>query len=470
MAQAVAAVAPAPNANAASAQTTQPQVMAPSYPLASLYVGDLHPARFSNAGPVLSIRVCHDAVTRRSLGYAYVNFQQPADAERALDITNFDVVLNRPIRSMWSQRGPSIRRSGAGNIFNKNLGNEHKGHLRHLFNVWEHSELQVMCDEHGRSKEFGFVCFEKADEATKAVVEMNNKIIGNKPLYVAQRKEDCKAQLASQYMQRLAAMRMQNLAGLMGTMYAPASDGFFLPQALQNQRAAPFMQTPNLSGAQMRGAVFRWNNMGGFNHQMQGYMMGPAGGGQFGGANQIARGGPRSGGMGGGGGMRQYGGQPRQTACLAWAAEATSSKECVIPGMQQQQQQQAQQPQIAYSSYPQQQSRGMAPQMGGGANGGGEANAGHGITATHQEPLNTLLLTETDMTGQKQMLGERLYAIVARCSRDSDVEKVGKIMGKLLEMENAEILLLLGDAEMLRLRVDEAATVLYQGTGQKEAQ
>ncbi|KAL3104550.1 hypothetical protein niasHT_022105 [Heterodera trifolii] len=42
-----------------------------------------------------------------------------------------------------------------------------------------------------------------------------------------------------------------------------------------------------------------------------------------------------------------------------------------------QQQQQAQQPQIAYLSYPQQQSRGgLAPQMGGGASGGG-ANAGH---------------------------------------------------------------------------------------------
>ena len=42
-------------------------------------------------------------------------------AERALDTMNFDTLKGRPIRIMWSQRDPSLRKSGVGNVFIKNL-------------------------------------------------------------------------------------------------------------------------------------------------------------------------------------------------------------------------------------------------------------------------------------------------------------------------------------------------------------
>ncbi|XP_015220601.1 polyadenylate-binding protein 1-like isoform X2 [Lepisosteus oculatus] len=165
----------------------------PAYPLASLYVGDLHPdvteamlyQKFSPAGPIMSIRVCRDIITRRSLGYAYINFQQPADAECALDTMNYEVIKGRPIRIMWSQRDPGLRKSGVGNIFIKNMDEsiDNKA-LYDTFSAFGNIlSCKVVCDENG-SKGYGFVHFETHEAANRAIETMNGMLLNDRKVFV----------------------------------------------------------------------------------------------------------------------------------------------------------------------------------------------------------------------------------------------------------------------------------------------
>ncbi|XP_034731850.1 polyadenylate-binding protein 1-like isoform X2 [Etheostoma cragini] len=164
-----------------------------AYPLASLYVGDLHSdvteamlyQKFSPAGPIMSIRVCRDIITRRSLGYAYINFQQPADAECALDTMNYDVIKGRPIRIMWSQRDPGLRKSGVGNIFIKNMDEsiDNKA-LYDTFSAFGNIlSCKVVCDEKG-SKGYGFVHFETHEAANRAIGTMNGMLLNDRKVFV----------------------------------------------------------------------------------------------------------------------------------------------------------------------------------------------------------------------------------------------------------------------------------------------
>uniref|UniRef100_A0A8C7B826 Polyadenylate-binding protein n=1 Tax=Neovison vison TaxID=452646 RepID=A0A8C7B826_NEOVI len=594
---------------------------ASSYPMASLYVGDLHSdvteamlyEKFSPAGPVLSIRVCRDMITRRSLGYAYVNFQQPADAERALDTMNFDVIKGKPIRIMWSQRDPSLRKSGVGNVFIKNLDksidnkalydtfsafgnilsckvvcdeNGSKGYafvhfetqeaadkaiekmngmllndrkvfvgrfksrkereaelgakakeftnvyiknfgeevddesLKELFSQFGKTlSVKVMRDpsgkskgfgfvsyekhedankaveemngkeisgkvifvgraqkkverqaelkrkfeqlkqerisryqgvnlyiknlddtiddeklrkefspfgsitsakvmlEDGRSKGFGFVCFSSPEEATKAVTEMNGRIVGSKPLYVAlaQRKEERKAHLTNQYMQRVAGMRALPANAILN-QFQPAAGGYFVPAVPQAQGRPPYY-TPNQL-AQMRPNP-RWQ---------QGFQGMPSAIRQSGprpalrhlaptGNAPASRGLPTT---------AQRVGVPTAVQTLAPRAPvAAAAPRAVAP--------------YKYASsvrspHPAIQPL-QAPQPA--------------VHVQGQEPLTASMLAAAPPQEQKQMLGERLFPLIQTMHSNL----AGKITGMLLEIDNSELLHMLESPESLRSKV-----------------
>ncbi|XP_023207891.1 polyadenylate-binding protein 4 [Xiphophorus maculatus] len=605
-----------------------------SYPMASLYVGDLHPditeamlyEKFSPAGPVLSIRVCRDMITRRSLGYAYVNFSQPADAERALDTMNFDVVKGKPIRIMWSQRDPSLRKSGVGNVFIKNLDksidnkalydtfsafgnilsckvvcdeNGSKGYafvhfetqdaadraidkmngmllndrkvfvgrfksrkereaelgakakeftnvyiknfgddmdderLKELFEKYGKTlSVKVMADssgksrgfgfvsfekhedaskaveemngtelngktvfvgraqkkmerqaelkrkfeqlkqerisryqgvnlyiknlddtiddeklrkefspfgsitsakvmlEEGRSKGFGFVCFSSPEEATKAVTEMNGRIVGSKPLYVAlaQRKEERKAHLTNQYMQRIAGMRAMPANAIIN-QFQPTS-GYFMPAVPQAQNRTTYYAPNQL--AQMRPNP-RWQQQGGRGQ-----------GGFQGMPNSLRQPGPRanlrhmtpsSGAQGPRGagqtmGPRQSMGVPGPRAMppYKYATSVRNPNPQVVQPIAVQQTQPA-------------------------------------VHVQGQEPLTASMLAAAPPQEQKQMLGERLFPLI----QAMHANLAGKITGMLLEIDNSELLHMLESHESLRSKVEEAVAVLQAHQAKKDA-
>ncbi|CAH1248141.1 polyadenylate-binding protein 1-like isoform X1 [Branchiostoma lanceolatum] len=640
----------------------------PTYPCASLYVGDLDPditeamlyEKFSPAGPVLSIRVCRDMVTRRSLGYAYVNFQQPADAERALDTMNFDTIKGKPMRIMWSQRDPSLRKSGVGNVFIKNLdksidnkaiydtfsafGNilsckvaqdetgSSKGfgfvhfetqeaadeamakvngmmlngkkvyvgrfvprserlaamgeaqkrftniYVKNFGDKWDDDKLRdmfekygkvvsakVMTDdmghsrgfgfvsyeepdsagkaceemndmevedgrrifvgraqkkaerqaelkakfekikqeriqryqgvnlyvknldstideeilrkefsqfgtitsskvmtENGRSKGFGFVCFSSPEEATKAVTEMNGRIVVSKPLYVAlaQRKEDRKAQLASQYMQRMAGMRMpapQPNQMFQGSSYfMPSMQPRYFPSQMAQVRASPRWQ----QAAPMRPGA-----------QATAFQAMPAAGSRF-----PAAAAPRAAAAA----VRQVAPQamarttqPPAQRMAGRGVAPTQQPRVGVAAMANQQprpgykytatmrnppsggQPQAMNPSVMYRPASYAQSSKVQEQ----------STPQQAVHVQGQEPLTSSMLAAAPPQEQKQMLGERLFPLI----QNSHPDLAGKITGMLLEIDNAELLHMLESRESLKAKVEEAVAVLQAHQAKEQA-
>ena len=176
---------------------------------------------FSAYGTVVSAKVMTDE-NGKSKGFGFVNFEEPEQAEKACEELNGKEINKKIIYVGRAQKKHErqaelkkkfekikqerLNRYQGVNLYVKNLddGITDEDLKKEFSSFGEISSAKIMTEVGGRSKGFGFVCFTCQSDATKAVSEMNNRIIGAKPLYVAlaQRKDERKMHLISQHMSR----------------------------------------------------------------------------------------------------------------------------------------------------------------------------------------------------------------------------------------------------------------------------
>jgi len=109
-----------------------------------------------------------------------------SDAERALDTLNYSSIKGRACRIMWSQRDPSLRKSGVGNVFVKNLDrNIDNKALYDTFSLFGNIlSCKVACDPAGKSRGYGFVHYETEEAAKQAIERVSGMQIGEKTVEV----------------------------------------------------------------------------------------------------------------------------------------------------------------------------------------------------------------------------------------------------------------------------------------------
>ncbi|CAN1849004.1 Polyadenylate-binding protein 2 [Linum perenne] len=108
-------------------------------------------------------------------------------AAKELELLNFTPINGRPIRVMYSNNDPNVRKSGVENIFMKNFdkGLDHKA-LVDTFSIFGSIlSCKLATHPYGHSKGYGFVQFDTEEAAKNAIKKLNEMMMNGKQLHVA---------------------------------------------------------------------------------------------------------------------------------------------------------------------------------------------------------------------------------------------------------------------------------------------
>ena len=177
---------------------------------------------FQRYGEITSLKLAKKE-DGTSNGFGFVNFKEAAHAQEAvnamnkLELNGKQLYVGRAQKKaereeILKKEYEQIKGKQNGiNLFIKNIDDTvDTDRLREKFSRFGSIKSAEVKKKDGKSVGFGFVCFHNWDDAARAIGEMNGRMLGRKPLYVAlaQRREDRSAQFACQPMDAFAGTRL----------------------------------------------------------------------------------------------------------------------------------------------------------------------------------------------------------------------------------------------------------------------
>jgi len=386
--------------------------------------------------------------------------------------------------------------SAGNNLYVKLLGPDVTDEkLRQIFQPFgEIVSAKVMINpETGQSRGFGFVCFVNKEDASNALAKVHAVVDGPK-LYVsrAQKKAERQEFLASRARRGSSQRFYGNRGGSSPQSYPSQMNRYNYPRQQMPQPSTQ-MHPAQFVQAQMMRQAYPFHPMGQpFHMQMPSQMGMPMNPGAFGGFPAMRMPNPNFGGMQPNIQMQPQ--QPSNSTALAAGAVGSAAMRSGMGSVGTASQSavgvrsgtgiQGTAPQhlsagartgittpVANYSQPTPAATGAPVQHNLYASAGqtgvepsAQSRPVHSfpsqMSATEKEvqPLSPEMLQNATAQERKRMIGERLFPKI----QEVEPRLAGKITGMLLEMENTELLVLLGNKDQLRKKINEALSVLKE--------